>query len=150
MHCGRSDRLIQLDEVQRIARLLHDPAYGLQRPPPPSLEAAGITYRAPVDARKSPFAASSFDAFIFFKAEAVRYITDFYVKGYRPFMEPEYFVLVLKGKPPVVGYISGSDDIRIRIKSDIADARKLPPVAQWATVISQMLTDYGLTQCRLG
>jgi len=54
-------RLIQLDEVQRIARLLHDPAYGLQRPPPPSLEAAGITYRAPVDARKSPFAASSFD-----------------------------------------------------------------------------------------
>src|SRR5260221_12598897 len=37
---------------------------------------------------------SDFDAFLFFKAEAVRYITDFYVKGFRPFMEPEYVVLV--------------------------------------------------------
>src|SRR5262249_39099383 len=88
--------------------------------------------------------------FIFFKAEAVRYITDFYVKGYRPFMEPEYFVVVLKKQPPVVGYISGSDDLRITIKSDIQDARKLPPVAQWATTIGQILKDYGLTRCRLG
>src|SRR6266581_733368 len=72
---------------------------------------------------------SGFDAFIFFKAEAVRYITDFYVKGFRPFMEPEYMVLVAKGKPPAVGYISGSDDLRIRFKSDIEDARRLPPVS---------------------
>ncbi len=70
------------------------------------------------------------DAFLFFKAEAVRYITDFYVKGFRPFMEPEYVVLVAKGRPPVVGYISGSDDLRIRFKSDIEDARKLPHVAR--------------------
>ena len=42
---------------------------------------------------------SGFDAFLFFKAEAVRYITDFYVKGFRPFMEPEYVVLVAKGQP---------------------------------------------------
>lgn len=49
-------------------------------------------------------AASGFDAFIFFKAEAVRYITDFYVKGFRPFMEPEYMVQVVKGKAPVVAY----------------------------------------------
>src|SRR5687768_3983244 len=64
------------------------------------------------------------DAFLFFKAEAVRYITDFYVKGFRPFMEPEYVVLVVRGKPPAVGYISGSDDLRIKYRSDIADARK--------------------------
>ena len=37
---------------------------------------------------------------MFFKAEAVRYVTDFYVKGFRPFMEPEYVVLMAKGRPP--------------------------------------------------
>ena len=75
---------------------------------------------------------SDVDALVFFKAEAVRYLTDFYVKGFRPFMEPEYLVLVAKGKPPAVGYISGSDELRIRIKSDIQDARRLPSVGRWA------------------
>jgi len=93
---------------------------------------------------------SGLDAFLFFKAEAVRYITDFYVKGYRPFMEPEYVVLVAKGRPPAVGYISGSDDLRIRHKSDIEDARRLPPVARWHEVIGDMLADYGLAQARIG
>jgi Xaa-Pro aminopeptidase len=95
-------------------------------------------------------AQSGLDALLFFKAEAVRYITDFYVKGFRPFMEPEYVVLVAKGKPPAVGYISGSDDIRIRVKSDIADARKLPPVADWAKTIGEMIADYGLAAARIG
>lgn len=93
---------------------------------------------------------SEFDALIFFKAEAVRYITDFYVKGFRPFMEPEYVVLVVRGKPPVVGHISGSDDLRIRFRSDIEDARKLPHVSQWAGTIGQMLADYGVTRGRIG
>jgi len=117
---------------------------------PPIFYAGDELHRIKQDKVQRALAASEFDAFIFFKAEAVRYITDFYVKGYRPFMEPEYFVLVLKGRPPVVGYISGSDDLRVKIKSDIQDARKLPPVAQWGTSISQILTDYGLTRCRLG
>ncbi|MFO1159332.1 MAG: Xaa-Pro peptidase family protein [Reyranellaceae bacterium] len=88
---------------------------------------------------------SDLDALVFFKAEAVRYLTDFYVKGFRPFMEPEYMVLVARGKPPAVGYISGSDELRIRIKSDIADARRLPAVGRWAETLSAMLSDYGLT-----
>jgi Xaa-Pro aminopeptidase len=117
---------------------------------PPTFYAGDALHRIKQEKVQRALAASAFDAFIFFKAEAVRYITDFYVKGYRPFMEPEYFVLVVKGRPPVVGYISGSDDLRIRIKSDITDARRLPPVAQWATPIGEMLTDYGLAQCRLG
>jgi Xaa-Pro aminopeptidase len=95
-------------------------------------------------------AQSGLDALIFFKAEAVRYITDFYVKGFRPFMEPEYVVLVAKGRPPAVGYVSGSDDIRIRVKSDIADARKLPAVSDWATTIGAMISDYGLASGRIG
>jgi Xaa-Pro aminopeptidase len=93
---------------------------------------------------------SGLDALLLFKAEAVRYVTDFYVKGYRPFMEPEYVMLVAKGKPPAVGYISGSDDVRIRIKSDIEDARKLPPLSGWATAIGEMLSDYGLAHGRIG
>jgi Xaa-Pro aminopeptidase len=93
---------------------------------------------------------SEFDAFMFFKAEAVRYVTDFYVKGFRPFMEPEYVVLITRGRPPVVGYISGSDDLRIRFKSDIEDARRLPPVADWARVIGGMIADYGLGTAHIG
>jgi Xaa-Pro aminopeptidase len=93
---------------------------------------------------------SGLDALIFFKAEAVRYLTDFYVKGFRPFMEPEYVVLVAKGRPPAVGYVSGSDDLRIQIKSDISDARKLPALSEWATTIGGMISDYGLGNGRLG
>ncbi len=93
---------------------------------------------------------SGLDALLLFKAEAVRYITDFYVKGFRPFMEPEYVVLVAKGKPPAVGYISGSDDVKIRFRSDIEDARKLPPLSGWATTIGEMLSDYGLAHGRIG
>jgi Xaa-Pro aminopeptidase len=65
-------------------------------------------------------------------------------------MEPEYVVLAAKGRLPAVGYISGSDDLRIRYRSDIEDARKLPHVADWAAVIGQMISDYGLTQGRIG
>jgi len=90
------------------------------------------------------------DALLLFKAEAVRYVTDFYVKGFRPFMEPEYVVLVPKGKAPVVGYSSGSDKIRIRVKSDIEDARKLPSLAHWPEAIGQMLEDYGLRTGTIG
>lgn len=92
---------------------------------------------------------SGFDAFLFFKAEAVRYVTDFYVKGFRPFLEPEYVALVVKGKSPIVGYISGSDDLRIRFKSDIVDARRLPHVSKWHETIEKMLTDYGLANARV-
>jgi Xaa-Pro aminopeptidase len=94
--------------------------------------------------------ASGLDALLFFKAEAVRYITDFYVKGFRPFMEPEYVVLVAKGRLPAVGYISGSDDLRIRFKSDIEDARRLPALPGWAAVIGEMISDYGLDRARIG
>jgi hypothetical protein len=93
---------------------------------------------------------TDFDAFLLFKAEAVRYATNFYVKGFRRFMEPEYVVLIAKGKPPAVGYISGSDDLRIRFRSDVADARKLPAVADWSKVIGGTISDYGLAHGRIG
>jgi Xaa-Pro aminopeptidase len=40
--------------------------------------------------------------------------------------------------------------LRIRFKSDIEDARKLPAVSHWAGTIGEMLSDYGLTAGRIG
>jgi Xaa-Pro aminopeptidase len=117
---------------------------------PPIFYAGDELHRVKRDKVQAALEKSGLDALLFFKAEAVRYITDFYVKGFRPFMEPEYVVLVVKGKPPAVGYISGSDDLRIRFKSDIEDARRLPPVARWAEVIGKMVSDYGLGNGRIG
>lgn len=116
----------------------------------PVFFAGAELHRIKQDRIRRALAASEFDALLFFKAEAVRYITDFYVKGYRPFMEPEYVVLVTKDSPPAVGHVSGSDDLRIRFKSDIEDARRLPGFPNWAGVIGAMLTDYGLESARVG
>ncbi|MCG8355286.1 MAG: Xaa-Pro peptidase family protein [Kiloniellales bacterium] len=93
---------------------------------------------------------AGYDALLLFKAEAVRYVTDFYVKGFRPFMEPEYLVLVPRGGAPAVGHSSGSDDLRIRYKSDIEDTRRLPAVHEWSGVIGEMIGDYGLQNARIG
>ena len=117
---------------------------------PPIFYAGDELHRIKQQRVQAALARSDFEALLFFKAEAVRYLTDFYVKGYRPFMEPEYVVLVPRGRPPVVGHISGSDDLRIRYKSDIQDARKLPHVSRWHEVIGRMLADYGLTRGRIG
>lgn len=124
-----------------------DPAFARQNP----VFYAGDTLHAIKQRRvQEALASSGFDAFLFFKAEAVRYITDFYVKGYRPFMEPEYVVLAARECAPAVGYISGSDDLRIRFKSDIEDARKLPAIGEWSKVIGGMIADYGLGRGRIG
>lgn len=117
---------------------------------PPIFYAGDELHRVKQSRLQTALLESGLDAFLFFKAEAVRYITDFYVKGFRPFMEPEYVVLVAKGRAPAVGYISGSDDIRIRVKSDIEDVRKLPHVSEWATTIGEMIADYGLGNGRIG
>ncbi|MQA81924.1 MAG: M24 family metallopeptidase [Streptosporangiales bacterium] len=89
-------------------------------------------------------AAHGIDAMLFTKSEAVRYTTDFYAKGYRPFMDLEYFVVIPSGGAPVVGYSSGSDTHRIRIKSDIADHRKISGPETWAGALAGVLTDCGL------
>jgi Xaa-Pro aminopeptidase len=116
---------------------------------PPFYPGAAL-HRIKQERVQAALAASGFDAFLFFKAEAVRYVTDFYTKGFRPFMEPEYVVLVARGREPAVGYISGSDDLRIRFRSDIADSRRLPAIAEWHQVIGDMLADYGLGAGRIG
>ncbi|WP_219467971.1 M24 family metallopeptidase [Nonomuraea rhizosphaerae] len=95
-------------------------------------------------------AAHGLDALIFTKSEAVRYVTDFYVKGYRPFMDPEYFAVLPADGPPIVGHTSGSDNYRIQIKSDIADHRKIGGLETWAAELAKVLADYGLGSGAVG
>ncbi len=90
------------------------------------------------------------DGLFIFKAETVRYATDFYVKGYRHFLEPEYFAVIPKGKKPIVGHTSGSDNYRIQIRSDIEDHRKLPGINKWSEIIVQIFKDYNLTTGTIG
>jgi hypothetical protein len=47
----------------------------------PIFYAGNELHKIKQDKVQRALAASEFDAFIFFKAEAVRYITDFYAKG---------------------------------------------------------------------
>lgn len=90
------------------------------------------------------------EGLLFFRTEAVRYITDFFVKGYRPFIELEYVVVVPRDRPPVVGFSSGSDNYRLQLRSSIEDYRKLPVLEEWNKVIAQIFKDYGMTRGRIG
>ncbi len=90
------------------------------------------------------------DGLLLLKAEAVRYVTDFYIKGYRPFLELEYLAVIPKNTKPIVGHTSGSDNYRIQIRSDIEDHRKLPGVNKWPEVIVQIFKDYNLTNGIVG
>ncbi|MEW6263664.1 MAG: Xaa-Pro peptidase family protein [Thermodesulfobacteriota bacterium] len=90
------------------------------------------------------------DALILLKSEAVRYVSDFYVKGYRPFMDPEYLAVVVRGKKPIVGHTSGSDTYRIQVRSDVDDHRKLPGPDRWHEALAGILDDYGVKAGKVG
>lgn len=90
------------------------------------------------------------EAILLLKAETVRYATDFYVKGYRPFYEPEYLAVIPRGQDTVVGYTSGSDNYRIQIRSDIKDHRKLPGFSKWGDEVVKIFKDYGITTGKVG
>ncbi len=90
------------------------------------------------------------DAILLLKAETVRYATDFYVKGYRPFYEPEYLAVIPKGGEAIVGHTSGSDNYRIVIRSDIKDHRKLPGFSKWGQEVIKIFRDYNITSGRVG
>lgn len=90
------------------------------------------------------------DGLLLFKPEAVRYATDFYVKGFRPFMELEYFAIVPREGDTFVGYSSGSDTFRIQIKSDIKQSAKLDDQRTWPQTITEILKARKLQAGRIG
>jgi len=116
----------------------------------PSYYAGDELHAAKQKKIQDAIAEKGLDGLLLTKSEAVRYVTDFYVKGYRPFNEPEYLAVIPKGREPVVGHTSGSDNYRIQIRSDIKVHRKLPSINKWAKPIVQILSDYNLTAGCIG
>lgn len=117
---------------------------------PPSYYGGDVLHKAKQEKIQKAIEDNGFEAILLLKAEAVRYATDFYCKGYRPFFEPEYICVIPKGKDPVVGYTSGSDNYRIQIRSDIKDHRKIPGISRWHEEIIKIFHDYGISSGRVG
>lgn len=90
------------------------------------------------------------DGLLLFKSEAVRYVTDFYVKGFRPFMDLEYFAIVPREGDTFVGYSSGSDTFRIQIRSDIKESANVPDEKTWPQTIVEVLKAKKLDSARIG
>lgn len=90
------------------------------------------------------------DGLILLKHDAVRYVTEFYTKGYRPFLDFDYAAVVPLGAAPIIGYSLGGEERRIAIRSKVNDARKLPGLNGWAGALGTIMADYGLTQGRIG
>jgi len=92
-----------------------------------------------------------FDALLLFSSPSVRYVTDFFPKGYRAYTQDiEYLALVPRGKEAALGYSSGSDDYRVKTRCLTKDVRKLGSYSNWPKVIAQLLSDYGLERGRIG
>ena len=90
------------------------------------------------------------DGVIFLKHDAVRYVTSFYTKGYRPFLEFDYAAVVPTGDDAVLGFTLGGEERRAAIRSRVHDIRKLPIFSQWGEGLSKILIDYNLTKGRVG
>lgn len=93
----------------------------------------------------------NFDALLLFQSPAVRYITDFFVKGYRAYSHDlEYFAIIPRGEKPILAFQSGSDEYRVKTKCLTEDTRKLGSYDTWPTTIAQIFLDYGLTDGKIG
>lgn len=90
------------------------------------------------------------DAIVFTKHDSVRYISGFYTKGYRPFLEFDYLGVVVRGKKVVVGYSMAGEERRIATRSRATEARKLGSLNTWDVTIAEILSDYGVTSGRVG
>jgi Xaa-Pro aminopeptidase len=90
------------------------------------------------------------DGLLLLKHDAVRYVTEFYTKGYRPFLDFDYLVLVPADGEPVIGYSMGGEDRRIQMRSKVKDARQLPGLQDWGKKILEIFSDYGISKGRIG
>jgi len=94
---------------------------------------------------KSALEKFDLDGLLLFKPESVRYVTDFYVKGFRPFMDLEYFALVPRDGDIVLGYTSGSDNNRLEVRSLVKDYRKISSGTKgWVDAVRKALEDRNL------
>lgn len=93
------------------------------------------------------------DGLLVLRPEGIRYATDFYAKGYRTFLEIEYCLVMDRTGRQSLAYTSGSDDIRVRLRSFLGDddVRSLSGGPEdWHPTVAAMLSDYGLSKARVG
>jgi len=90
------------------------------------------------------------DALLLLKHDAVRYVTEFYAKGYRPFLDIEYAALVPAGRDPVLGFTVAGEERRAAIRSRVRDVRHLPRLAEWPAALAVLLEEYSLARGRIG
>src|SRR5215212_10393178 len=79
------------------------------------------------------------------KHDAERYVTGFYAKGYRPFIDFDYAALVRRDRETVLGYTVGGEERRIALRSRAADSFRLPSFEQWGAGLVGMLSRFGVT-----
>ncbi len=70
--------------------------------------------------------AHDLDGLLLLKHDAVRYVTGFYAKGYRPFIDFDYAALVRRDRDTVLGYTVGGEERRIALRSRVSDSFRLP------------------------
>lgn len=116
----------------------------------PLFDCGEDVFRAKTQKVQDALAARGLDGLLLLKHDAVRYVTGFYAKGYRPFVEFEYASLVPLGKEAVLGFTTGGEERRAAIRSYVSDYRRLPKVSEWAKALAAILVDYGLDKGRVG
>ena len=107
-------------------------------------------HRAKIEKIQDALGRRSLDALLLLKHDAVRYVTEFYAKGYRPFLDIEYAALVPHGGDPILGYTTAGEERRVAIRSRVRDARRLPRLAEWPAALAAVLEDRLLARSRVG
>jgi Xaa-Pro aminopeptidase len=90
------------------------------------------------------------DGLLLLKHDAVRYVTGFYAKGYRPFIDFDYAALVRRDRDITLGYTVGGEERRIALRSRVAHSFRLPSFTRWGAGLGEMLRRSGVTTGRLG
>ena len=101
-------------------------------------------HEAKVEQAHEVMAAHDLDAMLLFRDEAVRYLTDFYPKGYGPWSEIGYCCVLTPDAEPVLGYASGTDLYRAGLFEIVPDVRRLPSHDDWDRAIAEIFADYGV------
>lgn len=90
------------------------------------------------------------DALLFIKHDAVRWITGFYAKGYRPFIEIEYLALLVNNGPVILGTALSGERARAVSRSRADEVIQLGHRSSWPGKVEEILSQNGLRKGRIG
>ncbi len=90
------------------------------------------------------------DALLLLKHDAVRFVTGFYAKGYRPFVEFEYAALVPAAGDPLLATALAGEEERARLRSRAGAVRPLPKLRAWGEALGGILAEHDVARGRVG